>query len=193
MFFLNPHKQRATNKLWELYGCSLQSPIYHHDWREIAWRVISEWTGRGKNKELFLYFVIFPSREGKKQSGNAYSICSVIDKILIKANRNPQDKLQSFLFCSIFTPLKEMLVRSIFTRLKPNFNKDCLATVFIVPVLRPFTFFILWLRLHHSRFIFSLWDHHTRNGIKEWILGSLFQQSLLQPGHWCKRTSQCSV
>lgn len=48
--FKNPHKQRATNKLWELYGCSLHSPIYHQGWREIAWKVISEWTGRGKKK-----------------------------------------------------------------------------------------------------------------------------------------------
>lgn len=101
-----------------------------------------------KNKELFLYFVIFPSREEekkKKKSGNAYNICSVVDKILIKAKSNPQDKRQSFLFCSIFTPLKEMLVNvcSIFTRLKPHFNKDCLETAFMAPVLSPFTFFIL--------------------------------------------------
>lgn len=103
-----------------------------------------------KNKELFLDFVI--SQEEGKKSGNAYSICFVNDKILIKANGNTLDKLWSFLFHSIFSPFKENLVNvcSIFTRLKADFSKDCLKTAFIVPMLSPFTFFILWLWLYYS-------------------------------------------
>lgn len=110
-------------------------------------------TNRQRNNHYFC-ILLFSQVEWIK-AGHACSVCSVNDKIPIKANSITLDKLWSFWFRSIFSPFKQnrLHVRSVFSRLKTDFKKVCLKTAFIIPMLSPFTFFILWLWLYFARFI----------------------------------------